>query len=58
MMSLVVICTLESYVMGLYFCLVYCEVGRWTYASVVADAFAYYGLESELAFVEHGDVGR
>jgi hypothetical protein len=36
----------------------YCEVGRWTYASVVADAFAYYGLERELAFVEHGDVGR
>jgi hypothetical protein len=23
----------------------------------VADAFAYYGLESQLAFVEHGDVG-
>jgi hypothetical protein len=43
--------------MGLCFCLVYREVRRWTYASVVADAFAYYGLESQLAFVEHGDVG-
>jgi hypothetical protein len=28
---------------------------RWTYASVVADAFADYGLECEFAFVEHGD---
>jgi hypothetical protein len=43
--------------MGLCFCLVYCAVGRLTYASVVADAFAYYGLESQLAFVKHGDVG-
>jgi hypothetical protein len=35
--------------MGLCFCLVYREVRRWTYASVVADAFAYYGLQCELA---------
>jgi hypothetical protein len=30
---------------------------RWTYAGVVADALAYYGLECEFAFVKHGDDG-
>jgi hypothetical protein len=34
-----------------------CKVRRWTYASVVADALAYYGLESELTFVKHSSVG-
>jgi hypothetical protein len=28
-----------------------------TYAGVVADALAYYGLECEFAFVKHGDDG-
>ena len=30
---------------------------RWTYAGVVADALAYYGLKCEFAFVEHRDDG-
>lgn len=43
--------------MGLCFCLVYMRARRWTYACIVADALAYYGLECELAFVKHGDDG-
>lgn len=30
---------------------------RWTYAGVVSDALAYYGLESKLAFVKHDGSG-
>jgi hypothetical protein len=31
------------------------QPGGGTYAGVVADALAYYGLECEFAFVKHGD---
>lgn len=30
---------------------------RWTYAGVVADALAYYGLQRKLAFVKHDGSG-
>jgi hypothetical protein len=31
------------------------QPGGGTYAGVVADALAHYGLECEFAFVKHGD---